>query len=102
MNVGIRSLYFRVFGIKVDSDGIGRGGSIFIILGDEEEFRRMVNDFNIYEIIVKSIVLFIYGSFDIKKVIFCFLFGGLRKRYSKLYGFCFKFVEDDSEIFIFL
>lgn len=80
VNVGIRSPYFRVLGIKVDSDGTGRGGSTPITPADEEEFRRMANDPNIYETIAKSIAPSIYGSLDIKKAISCLLFGGSRKR----------------------
>lgn len=80
MNVGIRSPYFRVLGIKVDSDGSGRGGAAPISPTDEEEFRRMANDPNIYETIARSIAPSIYGSLDIKRAISCLLFGGSRKR----------------------
>lgn len=50
---------------------------------EEEEFNRFVSRFDVFEIIVKSIVLFIYGSEDVKKVIVCLLFGGFRKRCEK-------------------
>ena len=97
MNVGIRNPYFRVLGIKVDNDGTGRGGSAPITPSDEEEFRRMASDPNIYETIAKSIAPSIYGSLDIKKAIACLLFGGSRKRFvlptgeCKVYNVKFKY-----------
>jgi DNA replication licensing factor MCM5 len=69
----------------VDNDGSGRGGAAPISPADEEEFRRMANDPNIYETIAKSIAPSIYGSLDIKKAIACLLFGGSRKRFVGIY-----------------
>lgn len=47
---------------------------------EEEEFRRLAADPNIYERISKSIAPSIFGAEDMKKAIACLLFGGSRKR----------------------
>ena len=47
---------------------------------EEEKFRRMAADPDIYNRIIRSIAPSIYGSEDIKKSIACLLFGGSRKR----------------------
>lgn len=48
---------------------------------DEEDlFRRLAADPDIYEKIARSIAPSILGSMDIKKAIACLLFGGSRKR----------------------
>ncbi|KAK3092794.1 hypothetical protein FSP39_007290 [Pinctada imbricata] len=80
VNVGIRSPYFRVLGIQVDTAGTGRTMNSPITPEDEEEFRRLASSPNIYETLAKSIAPSIYGSVDIKKAIACLLFGGSRKR----------------------
>ncbi|KAL3874355.1 hypothetical protein ACJMK2_037383 [Sinanodonta woodiana] len=80
VNVGIRIPYFRVLGIQVDTEGTGRSAENPIRPVEEEEFRNLANNPNVYEIIAKSIAPSIYGSLDIKKAIGCLLFGGSRKR----------------------
>ncbi|OWF42189.1 DNA replication licensing factor mcm5-like [Mizuhopecten yessoensis] len=80
VNVGIRSPYFRVVGIQVDTDGSGRSTNSPITPAEEEEFRRLASSTNIYETIAKSIAPSIYGCVDMKKAIASLLFGGSRKR----------------------
>lgn len=80
MSVGIRVPYFRVLGIQVDTEGTGRSAENSIRPEEEEEFRNLANNPNVYEIIAKSIAPSIYGGLDIKKAIGCLLFGGSRKR----------------------
>ena len=81
VNVGIRAPYFRVVGIQVDTEGNGRSTGAPIRPEEEEAFRRLAAQPNIYETIAKSIAPSIYGSIDMKKAIACLLFGGSRKRY---------------------
>ncbi|KAL4238588.1 minichromosome maintenance protein 5 [Mactra antiquata] len=80
VNVGIRAPYFRVVGIQVDTEGQGSSAGTSITPVEEEEFRRLAKNPNIYEALAKSIAPSIYGSFDVKKAIACLLFGGSRKR----------------------
>lgn len=47
---------------------------------DEDLFRRLAADSNLYERIAKSIAPSIFGAMDIKKAIACLLFGGSRKK----------------------
>ncbi|GFO48171.1 DNA replication licensing factor mcm5 [Plakobranchus ocellatus] len=80
VNVGIRQPYFRIVGVKVDTEGTGRSASNPLTPVEEEDFRRLAASPNIYEILAKSIAPSIYGSIDMKKAIACLLFGGSRKR----------------------
>lgn len=78
---GVRMPYLRVVGIQVETDGPGRSSGNLNFSGEEEEkFRRMASDPEIYNRIVKSIAPSIFGSEDIKRSIACLLFGGSRKR----------------------
>jgi len=78
---GVRMPYLRVAGIHVETEGLGRASGSLTFTGEEEEkFRRMAADPDIYNRITKSIAPSIYGSEDIKKSIACLLFGGSRKR----------------------
>merc|ERR1719365_452813 len=73
--------YLRVAGIHVETEGLGRASGSLTFTGEEEEkFRRMAADPDIYDTIAKSIAPSIYGSEDIKKSIASLLFGGSRKR----------------------
>jgi len=78
--VGIRAPYFRIVGIQVDTQGSGRSTGAPVRPEEEEAFRRLAAQPNIYETIAKSIAPSIYGSIDMKKAIACLLFGGSRKR----------------------
>jgi DNA replication licensing factor MCM5 len=65
----------------VETEGPGRAaGNMTFSSEEEEKFRRMASDPEIYERIAKSIAPSIFGSTDIKKAIACLLFGGSRKR----------------------
>lgn len=107
--VGVRAPYIRVIGISVDGENTGSGtlfaiarsckrriflrgvlsyrascrslGTQPCITNEEEDlFRRLAADSNLYERIAKSIAPSIFGALDIKKAIACLLFGGSRKR----------------------
>jgi len=79
--VGVRMPYIRVVGIQVETEGPGRSSGNMAFSGEEEDrFRRMASDAQIYDRITKSIAPSIFGSEDIKKSIACLLFGGSRKR----------------------
>ncbi|RUS84279.1 hypothetical protein EGW08_007972 [Elysia chlorotica] len=80
VNVGIRQPYFRIVGVKVDTEGTGRSASNPLTPAEEEDFRRLAATPNIYDILAKSIAPSIFGSVDMKKAIACLLFGGSRKR----------------------
>ncbi|CAB0031649.1 unnamed protein product [Trichogramma brassicae] len=47
---------------------------------EEEQFRRLAADPNLYDRITRSIAPSIYGAVDMKKAIACLLFGGSRKK----------------------
>lgn len=79
-NSGIRMPYLRVLGINVETSGLGRTAQCAISLEEEEYFRNLARDPEIYEKVAKSIAPSIYGSEDIKKSIVCLLFAGSRKR----------------------
>ena len=73
--------YLRVVGIQVQTEGPGRAAGNITFSGEEEEkFRQMAANPEIYNIITKSIAPSIFGSEDIKRSIACLLFGGSRKR----------------------
>ncbi|XP_055335187.1 DNA replication licensing factor mcm5-like [Paramacrobiotus metropolitanus] len=80
---GIRIPYLRVIAMEVDREGSGRAGTLvghMFTEEEEESFRRLSADPNVYEKIAKSIAPSIFGYSDIKKAIACLLFGGSRKR----------------------
>lgn len=79
--VGVRAPYMRVVGITVDAEGTGAISRYTSITTEEEEkFRRLAAQPDIYERLAKSLAPSIFGSTDIKKAITCLLFGGSRKR----------------------
>ncbi|XP_043475404.1 DNA replication licensing factor Mcm5 [Leptopilina heterotoma] len=78
--VGVRAPYIRVVGISVDGEHSGVGTQEPVTQSEEDLFRRLANDPEIYEKIARSIAPSILGSIDIKKAIACLLFGGSRKR----------------------
>jgi len=79
--VGIRKPYLRVVGIEIETSGAGRSsGNINFTAEDEEEYRRLASQPDVFDVISRSIAPSIYGSEDMKKAITCLLFGGSRKR----------------------
>lgn len=93
LNIGIRHPYIRVVGIQIESDnnptsnsqtsaatGIGSNNFLTNRIEEEEEFRRLAKQPDIYETVARSIAPSIFGFQDIKKAIACLLFGGSRKR----------------------
>ncbi|KOC64709.1 DNA replication licensing factor Mcm5 [Habropoda laboriosa] len=78
--VGVRAPYIRVIGISVDGENTGSGTHPCVTNEEEDLFRRLASDSNLYERIAKSIAPSIFGALDIKKAIACLLFGGSRKR----------------------
>ncbi|KAF3430826.1 hypothetical protein E2986_10142 [Frieseomelitta varia] len=78
--VGVRAPYIRVIGISVDGENTGSGIHSCFTSEEEDLFRRLASDSNLYEKIARSIAPSIFGALDIKKAIACLLFGGSRKR----------------------
>ncbi|XP_034942535.1 DNA replication licensing factor Mcm5 [Chelonus insularis] len=78
--VGVRAPYIRVIGISVDGENSGSGTQPSITSDEEDMFRRLAADPQIYDKIARSIAPSIFGALDIKKAIACLLFGGSRKR----------------------
>lgn len=78
--VGVRAPYIRVVGISVDGENTGSGTHPSVTNEEEDLFRRLAADPNLYERIAKSIAPSIFGALDIKKAIACLLFSGSRKR----------------------
>ncbi|XP_014219295.1 DNA replication licensing factor Mcm5 [Copidosoma floridanum] len=79
-SVGIRSSYIRVVGIQVDGENNQNGIYLPVDSDEEDMFRRLAKDPEIYERIIKSLAPSIYGATDMKKSVACLLFGGSRKR----------------------
>ncbi|KAG7200078.1 hypothetical protein KM043_000524 [Ampulex compressa] len=78
--VGVRAPYIRVIGISTDEENTGSGIHPSITSEEEELFRRLAADPELYERIARSVAPSIFGAVDIKKAIACLLFGGSRKR----------------------
>ncbi|KAK1118351.1 minichromosome maintenance protein 5 [Melipona bicolor] len=78
--VGVRAPYIRVIGISTDEENTGSGIHSCFTSEEEDLFRRLASDSNLYERIARSIAPSIFGALDIKKAIACLLFGGSRKR----------------------
>lgn len=79
--VGVRLPYMRVVGVTADAEGMGTVSHFNNITAEEEEsFRRLAATPDIYNRLVNSLALSIFGSEDIKKAIVCLLCGGSRKR----------------------
>lgn len=49
-------------------------------MAEEDQFRQLAEDPDLYERIAKSIAPSIFGAEDMKKAIACLLFGGSRKK----------------------
>jgi len=79
-NVGVRAPYLRVIGIQVQTENFGHTAVIPYTPEEEEYFRNLASDPNIYDRITKSIAPSVYGNEDMKKAIACLLFSGSRKR----------------------
>ncbi|GAU97634.1 hypothetical protein RvY_08898-2 [Ramazzottius varieornatus] len=82
-NTGIRYPYVRVIAMEVDREGSGRSGSLIghmFSAEEEQEYRALAADPQVYEKIARSIAPSIFGYQDIKKSIASLLFGGSRKR----------------------
>ncbi|RWS31678.1 DNA replication licensing factor mcm5-A-like protein [Leptotrombidium deliense] len=79
-NVGIRSPYLRVVGIKIETENAAHSSVIPYTSEEEELFRHLASSSNVYDRIAKSIAPSIYGFDDIKKAIACLLFSGSRKQ----------------------
>ena len=62
-------------------DGSGRSSHVSYTAAEEEQFRKLAEKPNCYDIIASSIAPSIYGAQDMKKAIACLLFGGSRKRH---------------------
>jgi len=77
---GVRSMYLKVVGLKVESEGAGRERALFTP-DEEQRFVEMANDPLIYAKLCDSIAPSISGDYtnDIKKAIACLLMGGSRK-----------------------
>lgn len=74
-----RSSYLKAAGIKLDKTVESKLKNFFT-LEDEDTFRELARDPQIYEKLAKSVAPSIYGNDDIKKAIACMLFGGTRKK----------------------
>jgi DNA replication licensing factor MCM5 len=63
----------------IDDKDSSRRMDNFFTPEEEEQFKRMSQDPNIYEKIYKSVANAIYGHIDVKKAIACLLFSGSKK-----------------------
>lgn len=79
ITAGIRRPYIRVVGLEVDSTGPGRSLNKFTP-EEEDDFKKLAERDEVYDLIARNIAPSIFGSEDIKKSIACLLFGGSRKR----------------------
>ena len=80
MSSSVRTLFLRVLGIQVETEGVGRSLMTFTPQ-EESELQRLAKDPDIYEKLARSIAPQISGDYtvDIKKAIACLLMGGSRK-----------------------
>ena len=79
--VAIRTPYLQVLGVKHGfeaTDASGQSLSNFTN-AEEEEFRELAREDDIFERLCGSIAPSIFGSDDVKKAVACLLFGGARK-----------------------
>ncbi|KAI9484300.1 MCM2/3/5 family-domain-containing protein [Zychaea mexicana] len=74
----VRTPYIRMVGIQMDQHN-SRGGKAIFTDSEEEEFIRMSQQDNLYDIFADSIAPSIFGNRDIKKAITCLLMGGSKK-----------------------
>ena len=79
--VAIRTPYLQVLGIKHGFSAVDAGGASLstFTAAEEEEFRELAREDDIFERVSNSIAPSIYGSDDVKKAVACLLFGGARK-----------------------
>ena len=79
--VAIRTPYLQVLGVQhgfTSVDSTGASLTVFTA-AEEEEFRELARDSDVFERLCQSIAPSIYGSNDVKKAVACLLFGGARK-----------------------
>lgn len=76
----VKSLYVKVVGVEVESEGAGRANTLFTP-EEEQRFIEMASNPNMYDLLVSSIAPSISGDYteDIKKALACQLLGGSRK-----------------------
>jgi len=79
--VGLRAPYMRVLGISSSDTGgrVGGGGGRFTA-EEEETFRELAADPEVYDRLARSIAPSIFGFEDVKRSIATLLIGGSRKR----------------------
>ena len=80
--VAIRTPYLQVLGIRHGFDSIDATGTSLTSFNahEEEEFRELARQDDIFERVCMSIAPSIYGSDDVKKAVACLLFGGAPKQ----------------------
>lgn len=79
--MAIRTPYLQVLGVKHGFEQrTAMGQSLqYFSQSEEEHFREMAREPDIFERVCKSIAPAIYGSEEVKKAVACLLFGGSRK-----------------------
>ena len=80
-SAAIRIPFLKVLGMQIDTDGSGGRSASHFTTQEEDEFKRLARDPEIYEKLADSIAPQISGDYtkDIKKAIACQLMGGSRK-----------------------
>ena len=80
--VAIRTPYLQVLGIRHGFDALDSSGHSLdsFAAAEEEEFRELSRQDDIFERVCQSIAPSIYGSDEVKKAVACLLFGGARKQ----------------------
>ena len=79
--VAIRTPYLQVLGVKHGFDAADSTGASLsqFTAAEEEEFRELAREDDIFDRVCSSIAPSIFGSDDVKKAVACLLFGGARK-----------------------
>ena len=75
----LKTPYIYVLGYK-DKSGCGRQSNLYFTPYEEERFKKLAKEPDIFGKISRSIGVNIYGNNDIKKAIACMLFGGSPKK----------------------